>query len=303
MKKNIDPIATSALIGAVLCWATVPLFLKYFTPYIDAWTANGIRYPFAALLYLPWLIHFHLKGRLAWHHWKLALLPVAINTVSQIAWAWAPYYIDPGLMAFLIRLSTLWTVLGSFVLFHDERRLVKSARFWWGLILALVGFIILTVAGKPLTSTATAIGVTLVMLTSIGWAGYQLSVRRNMQHMDSRAAFGMIAVLTSIGLITCMFSFGNYQQIIGLPVQITGLVLLSGLVGIATAHLLFYIAVKRIGVAIASSANLASSFITAILSTFLFGEMLHGLQWIAGLLLIIGALFLTQSQIFVLRKY
>jgi drug/metabolite transporter (DMT)-like permease len=301
MNKKIDVTATLALVGSVLCWATVPLFLKYFTTFIDGWVANGLRYPVVALLYLPWLIAFARKGQLTGRMWKLALLPAIINTIAQASWAWAPYYIDPGYLAFLIRLSTLWTVLGSFILFRDERKLVRSSEFWIGFSLALGGFVLLTLAGNPLSTRSTTIGIVLVLFTSIGWAGYQLAVRRNMQQIDSRAGFGMISVITSLGLIACMFTFGNTTRIVSLPPYVSILIVASGIIGIGMAHLLFYIAVKRIGVAIASSANLSSAFLTAILSRLIFKEILTPAQWVAGLVMIVGGILLTQAQVHVLR--
>ncbi len=297
MKRKIDTIGTSALVGAVVCWSTVPLFLKYFTGYIDGWTANGLRYPFAALLYIPWLISFWRKGVLSARMWKLALVPAGINMVSQVLWAWTPYFIDPGLMAFLVRLSTVWTVIGSFLLFADERSLLKSPLFWSGFILAMGGFVAMILGGPSTFGRATVIGIIMVVLTSIGWAGYQLSVRRNMQHIDSRAAFGMISLITSAGLVLGMFSFGQPQQALQMPASVSVLVLLSGLVGIAMAHLLFYIALKRVGVAIASSTNLVSAFITALFSRLLFHEVLTWTQWMAGMALVVGGILLTRAQI------
>jgi len=297
LKHKIDPVATLALTGSVLCWSTVPIFLKYFTSFIDGWVANGIRYPFAALLYIPWLIAFRRAGLLSRHTWKLALLPASINVVSQILWAWTPYFINPGLIAFLVRLSTLWTVLGSFILFKDERALARSRTFWAGFIFAIGGFFVMTFGTHHSFGKATTTGIVLVLLTSIGWAGYQLSVRRNMQNIDSRVAFGMISLITSIGLLSCMFIFGDTNRAVQMPLHVTVLVFVSGLIGIAAAHLLFYIAIKRIGIAIASSANLASAFLTAAFSWFLFHETLTGLQWLAGVSLIIGGILLTLSQV------
>ena len=299
MKHKIDPVATLALTGSILCWSTVPIFLKYFTSFIDGWVANGMRYPFAALLYIPWLIAFRRAGKLSRHAWKLALLPASINIVSQILWAWTPYFINPGLIAFLVRLSTLWTVLGSFILFKDERALVRSWMFWAGFFFAICGFIMMALGTHHSFGKATVTGIVLVLLTSIGWAGYQLSVRRNMQNIDSRVAFGMISFLTSIGLLSCMFIFGDTNRAVQMPLHVTVLVFLSGLIGIAAAHLLFYIAIKRIGIAIASSANLASAFLTAAFSRFLFHETLTSLQWLAGAGLIIGGILLTRSQVHV----
>ena len=299
MKHKIDPVATLALTGSILCWSTVPIFLKYFTSFIDGWVANGMRYPFAALLYIPWLIAFRRAGHLSRHTWKLALLPASINVVSQILWAWTPYFIDPGLIAFLVRLSTLWTVLGSFILFKDERTLARSWMFWAGFFFAVCGFITMTFGMHHSFGKTTGTGIVLVLLTSIGWAGYQLSVRRNMQNIDSRVAFGMISLLTSIGLLSCMFIFGDTNRAVQMPLHVTVLVFLSGLIGIAAAHLLFYIAIKRIGIAIASSASLASAFLTAAFSWFLFHETLTSLQWLAGVGLIIGGILLTRSQVHV----
>ena len=297
MKKKIDTIGTSALVGAVVCWSTVPLFLKYFTGYIDGWTANGLRYPFAALLYIPWLISFWHKGMLSARMWKLALVPAGINLVSQVLWAWTPYFIDPGLMAFLVRLSTVWTVIGSFLLFADERSLLKSSLFWSGFILAMGGFVAMILGGPSTFGRSTVIGIIMVILTSIGWAGYQLSVRRNMQHIDSRAAFGMISLITAGGLLLGMFSFGQPHQALQMPAGVFVLVFLSGLVGIAMAHLLFYVALKRVGVAIASSTNLVSAFITALFSRVLFHEVLTWTQWTAGMALVVGGILLTRAQI------
>ena len=296
MQRQFDIVATLALIGSVLCWSTVPLFLKYFTHFIDGWVANGIRYPFAALLYMPWLIAFHRKGQLTRHHWRLALWPAIINTLSQILWAWTPYFIDPGFISFLVRLSTVWTVLGSFLLFRDERRLVRSAKFWVGFALALAGFVLMTLAGGVSLSARSVTGILLVVFTSLGWAGYQLSVRKNMQNVDSRLAFGTTAALTSLGLIGCMFMFGDTAKALELPLDIMMIILLSGMIGIAAAHLLFYVAIKRIGVAIASGAGLSSAFVTAVFSRWLFHEKLIGLQWLAGAGIIFGGIILTSAQ-------
>ena len=300
--RKFDLVATLALLGAILCWAIVPLFLKYLTDYIDAWTANGIRYPFSALLYIPWLVYFYRRGVLTKLLWKLALLPSAVNIFGQVLWAWAPYYIDPGLMSFLVRLSTLWAVLGSFVLFSEERVLIHSRLFWSGFILSLGGFIALSMGGRYALEGARAAGIIIIFFCSIGWAGYQISVRYNMQKVDSRAAFGMIAFLTSLGLVFFMFTFGNPSQALEMPPLVAFVALLSAFLGIAAAHLLFYVAIKRIGLVIASGANLVSAFISAFLSRIFFNEFLTAVQWIAGVALVVGGVVLTRAQLDLYRQ-
>ncbi len=296
--RHIDTRATAALLGAIVCWSAVPLFLKYFTAYIDGWTSNGIRYPFAALVLFPWLLHEWRQRRLSKKVFKAAMVPASINFVGQVLWAWTPYYIDPGLMAFLVRISVLWAVLGSFFLFYDERRLLGSWIFWIGFIMVVVGFLFMSLFGSNRISDNSVYftGIVLVFFAGIFWAGYQVSVRKYMSQIDSRTAFGVISAYTAVGLFVFMFLFGRPQQVLQAPLSVFLLILLSGLVGIAGAHTLFYVAVKKLGVAIASTSNLLSAFITAFISFFLYHERLTWIQWIAGIGLVVGSFFLVRAQ-------
>ncbi len=296
MSRKIDSAATGALIGTVFFWGIVPLFLKYFTDYIDGWTANAMRYPFSALLYLPWLWIAYRRGILTKQTWKLALPPVFFNLIGQILWAWTPYFIDPGLMSFLSRLSVLWVVLISFLLFKDERTLTKSNHFWLGLTLVVIGFIGMVLGDNHTFGDMTAIGITMIFFCSIFTASYQVSVRRNLRDVDSRTAFGMVSSLTSIGLIGTALGFGHPEQAFQLPSSVLLLVLISSFLGIALSHFLFYFAVKRLGVAICSSTNLTGAFVAALGSYLIFHETLTQLQWLAGILLIAGSMMLIRSQ-------
>ncbi len=296
MKRKMDSAATSALISVVFFWSMVPLFLKYFTAYIDGWTANAIRYSFSAFFYLPWLWIVYRQKKLTKQIWKLALLPACINLFGQTFWAWTPYFIDPGLMSFLYQLSILWAVLLSFMLFKDERTLITSSYFWLGLSFAVIGFISMILGKNHTFSETTTIGVAMVFFCSIFSAGYQVLIRRNLRTVDSRTAFGMVVFLTSIGLVGSAFAFGHPEQALQLPLTVFLLILLSSILGIGLSHLLLYFAIKRLGVSICTSTNLTGSFITTLISYVIFHETLTPLQWVAGFILIAGSMMLIRSQ-------
>lgn len=295
-KTTIDLKATLSLIIAILCWSAVPLFLKYFTTYIDAWTANGYRYPFAAALFVPWLIIFYRQDKLNTYVCKKAILPASVNLIGQSLWAWAPYFINPALQAFIVRLSVVWVVIGSFILFPDEREVIKSKRFWGGVLLTVSGFIGIILCGSELPKESTLFGIIIIVICSIFWALYNLTVRRNMNSIDSRLAFGVISLYTAFGTLILMFLLGKPNALFSLPGKINFFVFLSALIGIATAHVFFYVALKRIGVAIAASFNLLSPFITAVFSMILFEEILTDFQWGAALFLVSGAIMLLWAQ-------
>ncbi|MFH1742221.1 MAG: hypothetical protein ABIH23_24720, partial [bacterium] len=94
---QFDFAGTGALLACLICWATVPLFLRSFVDEIDAWTANGFRYPLAALIWLGPLVYFYRKGRVDSIYFRRALVPTAFNLVAQTLWAWAPYFLEPAM--------------------------------------------------------------------------------------------------------------------------------------------------------------------------------------------------------------
>jgi drug/metabolite transporter (DMT)-like permease len=228
--------------------------------------------------------------------WKLALVPALINTAGQVLWAMAPYFLDAGLIGFIIRLSTIWGVLGSVILFTDERSLLSSPFFWSGIVFALSGFTLLIGAREIPYTRANWIGILIVVLCSIFVAGYHLSIRRFLSHINSPAAFGMVACMTSVGLSGLMFTAGEPSRALEMPSTSFGLVLLSGFLGIAVSHVLLYYSISKIGVAIPSIFILSSAFLTALFARLIFGEHMNGVQWMGGLILFLGGACSVISQ-------
>ncbi len=48
--------AVVSLLAAMAGFGLIPIFLRYFTDYLDAWTVNGVRYSIGALFWLPFLL-------------------------------------------------------------------------------------------------------------------------------------------------------------------------------------------------------------------------------------------------------
>ncbi len=279
-----------ALILSVFCSSTVPLFLKFFTPYLDAWTVNGYRYTVVFLVILP-IIYFYARGnKYSKRMWKVALIPAFFNFAQQIAWAWSPYFIDPGLIGFLIKSTVIWSIAGSFIIFIDERYLLRSKMFWFGLVIALLGFIGLSYYGNNISLSGTFFGVILILISSVFMASYGLAVKKYFNDTNAIVSFSIIAFYTAIGIITLMFLFGEPNKLTQIPITILMLIAISAFIGINMAHVLFYVALKHIGVTISYSVSLFSAFFTAILSYLLFDEKLTFFQWVAGTLIIIGGL-------------
>ncbi|MBN1489148.1 MAG: DMT family transporter [Phycisphaerae bacterium] len=294
-RRGIDIPGTAALLTALLCWSSVPLMLRYLADYVpDGWTTNLVRYPAGAILYLPWFIAAacdRSKRRL----FVLALIPAAFNIVSQSCWAWAPYFIEPGLLTFLVRLSVIWGLLAALVLFPEERRLLGSTRFWVGLVLSLGGFAAVVLRAETIHSRATLVGVIVALACGVALGLYMIGVRATMRHVNPVTAFSIIGTYTAVA---CIFlaPLGEPASLLSLGPKPLLILLFSAIVGIAIAHTMFYFAIQRLGVTICSSSNVFTPFVTVTASSLLFHERFAPLQWVGGVMLVLGTILVVWSQ-------
>ena len=296
MLSRPDVRGTLFIIGTILCWATVPVLLKDLTRSVDAWTANGLRYPMAAILYWPVLVLGLRSGRLTRALVLRALPPAVITLCGQILWALAPYYLDASLIAFLIQASVVWAVLGAMILFPDERALLRSPRFYAGLLLAAAGFLGLAITREAFVHPMTQTGVTLILACSLFFGAYSVSVRRCLGNDPPLLSFGIVAQFVSVGLVTLMFVMGMDERVGGLAVDRWGVLAVSSLLGIGIAHVLLYSAIQRIGATLSNGLCMAIPFVTLVIAHFMLGESMSPGEWTSGGAMAVGGGLLLTSQ-------
>ena len=71
------------LFGNILCWSAVPVILRHLSGVVDAWTANGFRYPLAGILYWPILIVAWRSNRLDARVARRCLVPSSLALVAR----------------------------------------------------------------------------------------------------------------------------------------------------------------------------------------------------------------------------
>lgn len=199
-------------------------------------------------------------------------------------------------MAFLFRLSTVFGVLGAFCVFRDERSLARSWRFWVGSAMAAAGFVAmawvgLTAGGGGVTAT----GVVMMLVCTLFYGLYGVTVRYTMKDLHPLVAFSVISLYTSVALIA-MAPMGEPAKLLNLSPFLWGILLLSGLLGVAAAHGLYYIAVQRIGVAVTALTLMATPFVTFAGAAWVFDERFSVGQWIGGAVLVAGSIVALLSQ-------
>ncbi len=268
--------------------------LRYLTGFIpDGFTTNLVRYPLATVVYIPLLVLTARRGGLG-RFWVAAIVPALVNIVGQTFFAIAPYYLEAGMMSFLARISVIWSVLGAFALFPDERRLARSPVFWTGAAFAVVGFIVMSVAGGAAGRVSLA-GALIILACSMLWGLYDVTVRHTMGKINPLVVFGVIGNYSSIGLIL-LAPLGEPRSILHLRPAHMALLVVSAYIGITFAHGLYYVAIQRLGVAVSAITLMITPFISLLGSWLFLDERFTSLQWLGGGVLIAGATLALWSR-------
>jgi drug/metabolite transporter (DMT)-like permease len=295
--RRFDLIGTLALAANVVFWGCTPVLLKELTGHVeDGWTANGLRYPLAAVLYWPVLFSGWRSGRLDRRLLGRAMVPASLAMAGQIFWALSPYYVGAITMGFLIKGAVVWGIVGAMVLFPEERPLLRSKRFYGGLALAAAGVVALSVAQGALEDRVTGLGVLFLLACSLFFGLYGVSVRYTMSGVHPLLAFAVVSQCVAAGTLTLMVLWGDPGAALDLPPEGWALVAASSLLGIATSHVFYYVALLRLGASLATSMHLVGPFVTLAAASIFLGESMGAFEWGAGLVLIAGGGLLLAAQ-------
>lgn len=294
--RRFDTTATLACIGALVFWSLGPNFIKYLTEYMDLWTQNFLRYSVACLFWLPLLVLAIRRKQLDRSVWLKALLPAGTNIIMQSLWAAAFYYIGPGFMVLLTKTNIIWIAGFSLIFFPDERPLIKSKRFWAGLSLCILGVAGVLYFKSDFAAKGTMTGVAIGLACAFMWGAYTVTVKMAFRNINSRHGFSVISIYTVLGLGVVAVIFGDVPACLHIGIRPWSVVVVSAVLSIALAHVLYYVAIKRIGATVPALVILAQPFPVLAISYLVFGESLHILQLVFGLILLIGAALAIWSQ-------
>ena len=287
--RKVDVSATFACIGALTFWSLGPIFIKYLTGYLDSWTQNLLRYSVACLFWLPFLLFSVRAKRLDTRVWRRSVVPAAANVVMQSLFACAYYYIGPAFMALLMKSSIIGIAGFSLIFFPGERTLVKSKRFWSGLMLSVVGVAGVLYYKEDFSAIRTLTGIIIAFMTAFMWAVYTISAKIAFKDIDSRHGFSVLSIYTVGGLFVLAFLFGRVDDCVKMGLWQWACVVISGATSIALSHTLYYAAMRRIGATIPGLVMLAQPFIVLAISYVVFRESLNIFQLLFGLVLLAGS--------------
>ena len=286
----------AALSVVILCWGCVPVMLRGLIHSVDPWVANGIRFPLAAILYWPVLIYFWHRGALTYRVIRQCAVPAACAFTGQILWAAAPYHMPASPIGFLARLSMFFSILFAMLLVREERQLLGIPQFHIGCLATTAGFLLLSLDAGFQAEEISLPGLLIMLGFAILIGLYVVTVRTHLWEIHPLLSFGVIAQLVSAGLLGLSIGLGNWEVLPTLPALSWVLLVTSSVLGIVTAHALMYVAIQRLGASVTAGLQNLTPLVTALLAMLFLQEKLTGSQWLGGLAILLGSVWLLSAH-------
>ncbi|MEM1329016.1 MAG: DMT family transporter [Planctomycetota bacterium] len=304
---GVSASGVSFAITSLLCWTVTPLFVEYFTGYLDLWSSNGWRYGMAALVWLPLLLMHIARGTLPKGTWKKAIAPAFFSCVAQVAFVAAFYEVQPALLTFGLRMQIVATAIGAAILFPAERPIITRPTFLIGGLAVMVGTIsVAALADRGEGGQAVGtdeggsllLGVAYAMIAGVGYACYGMAVRKCLAGVSSRIAFSVVSLYVGGAMVVLMMLFARspVADLRSLGGEEWVWLLLSVLFGLAGGHVIYFMAMERLGVAPATGIIQLQPFTVAGASYLAFGEVLNVPQIAAGAIAVGGAVLMLWTQ-------
>ena len=299
----------SAVFATIIIWSMPSLFMFYLNRYYDPWSQNFYRYSVACLAIAP-VVFFHIRRggpKIDRRAFGLCLLPCIPNVIHQVTQVMSLFYMGPGVYAIFTRSSVIFTALLALAFFPEERYVIRQWQFQVGTLLGLIGAFgviwfqtgdingVVGPNGEHHAHIALP-GLLIAFTATFCWALYGVLVKRPSAELGSIRSFGLVSLITSALLLPLTLSFGNIAAPVQAGTHVNLVLILSAVTCITLAHVLYYVAIHEIGVALAQTLQLLCPAGAMALSAWLFGEHLtHAQLWSAAVLLV-GAFLAMRTK-------
>lgn len=279
----------AAVLATVVIWSVPSLFQYYLNRYYDPWAQNFYRYSVACIAISPLVLYrIHRGGpRVDMRAVGLCLIPCLPNVVHQVTQVMALFYMGPGVYAIFTRSSVIFTALLALAFFPEERHIIRQWQFQAGTSLGLIGAfgVIWFQAGGQDRHIAWP-GLFIAFTATFCWALYGILVKRPSAELGSIRSFGLISFITSVLLLPLTLAFGKIGTPLHAGAHVNLILIISAVSCITLAHVLYYVAIREIGVALSQTLQLLCPAGALALSAWIFGERLtHAQLWSAAVLL------------------
>jgi drug/metabolite transporter (DMT)-like permease len=283
----------AAIMGTVVIWSTPSLFMFYLNRFYDPYAQNFYRYSVACLAVLPFV--FLLRERKSTpldRGLALACLwPALPNVVHQLTQVMALWYMGAGVFAVFMRSTVIMTAVLALIFFPEERWVIRQWRFQAGTLFGLGGAVgvLWFQPDHAASGHISWAGLLIAFAAALCWSLYGVLVKRPAAALGTVRSFGLISLMTSVMLLPLTLAFGDVATPLHASTHVNLIMIVSAVTCISLAHVLYYIAIRELGVALSQTLQLLCPLFALGLSMWIFGERLTSAQLVSAGVLLVGA--------------
>ena len=310
MERNTRQLSRgyAALFASIAIWSMPSLFQFYLVRYYEPFAQNFYRYSVACLAIAPFVFYRVRRGgpKIDLHALGVCLIPCIPNVIHQITQVVSLFYMGPGVYAIFNRSSVIFTALLALAFFPEERHIVRQWQFQLGTLLGLLGafgVIWFQSNGQEPALSASRMGrhiawpgLLIAFTATFCWALYAVLVKRPSAQLGAIRSFGVISFITSALSFPLTLLFGRIDAPLHAGAHVNLILIVSAITCITMAHVLYYVAIQEVGVALAQTLQLLCPLGALALSTWIFHERLTSAQLISAAILLIGAFLAMRTK-------
>ena len=310
MERNTRKLSRgyAALFASIAIWSMPSLFQFYLVRYYEPFAQNFYRYSVACLAIAPFVFYRVRRGgpKIDLHALGLCLIPCIPNVIHQITQVVSLFYMGPGVYAIFNRSSVIFTALLALAFFPEERHIVRQWQFQLGTLLGLLGafgVIWFQSNGQEPALSASRMGrhiawpgLLIAFTATFCWALYAVLVKRPSAQLGAIRSFGVISFITSALSFPLTLLFGRIDAPLHAGAHVNLILIVSAITCITMAHVLYYVAIQEVGVALAQTLQLLCPLGALALSAWIFHERLTSAQLISAAILLIGAFLAMRTK-------
>jgi drug/metabolite transporter (DMT)-like permease len=297
MIRSSKVVAVLALAYASFGWSLSPIFIRFLSHAYDPYSQILLRYGTAALiLTVICLVVWPREFRSALRK-SPRILPLALVIVChQYVWTFANYGATPTVAQLTTKLSVALVVVFSFIIFHEERAVIRHPLYILGTLLSFGGMAgVLAKDPGSLVPNMDRYAV-LLLLTALFWAVYVVWAKHLVGDIDPVPLFTVLSLWALLGFLVLALLLGDVRCIVEAGPRLGAIAVVSGLIPIAFAHPAYHYAQRALGAALCSSLNLLNPLMTYGFALLIWpDEHLLPSQWAGAAVLLVGTLLVTRA--------
>jgi len=278
-------------------WALAPIFIRDLSTVYEPHTQNFLRYLSATgpllLISLVWFrpgLYAALRNR------RSMIGIAALNVAQQYTWTVGCAGSTATTAQLVSKLSIVFVVILGFILYHEERAVIRSPGYIGGTMLSFGGLAALIATDPASLIPVMNWPMAMLLATAAFWGGYTIWAKHLVGSLHPIPMFTVLSIYTTAGCGFLALTLGHPSALAAAGMKPAVTAVISGLIPIALAHPAFFHAQKHLGSAFCTSVALLNPLITYAIAMWIWPDehmALH--QWAGAAALLAGTFMIVRA--------